>query len=201
MTIALVDYGAGNLPSVERAFARLGAQTQRVTAPAELESARAIVLPGVGHFATLMRALAEHGLALRLRRAMQNGVPFLGICLGLQALFEGSDEAPDLPGLGVLPGRVCALPRTVKLPHMGWNQIRCVRVGCLLSGVSAADWFYFAHSFAAASEGEHTVAVCEHGAKFCAVAERGNVMGVQFHPEKSGAAGARVLRNFLEVIR
>jgi imidazole glycerol phosphate synthase glutamine amidotransferase subunit len=199
--IALVDYGAGNLPSVERAFARLGASTTRVTSPAGLSDADAIVLPGVGHFAALMSALSENGLDIQLRQAIRSGVPFLGICLGLQALFDTSEEAPGLAGLGVLPGRVCALPGTAKLPHMGWNQLRRIRASRLLCGISEAAWFYFAHSYAAMGGGAHVAAVCEYGVTFASVVEQGNVMAVQFHPEKSGEAGARVLRNFVEAVR
>lgn len=201
MKIALVDYGAGNLPSVERAFARLGVRTRRVTSPATLDGADAIVLPGVGHFAALMDALSKNGLDIPLRQAICSGVPFLGICLGLQALFEGSEEAPELAGLAVLPGRVSALPRTGKLPHMGWNQLRRIRANRLLAGLSEAAWFYFAHSYAVMDGGAHVAAVCEHGLAFASVVEQENLMAVQFHPEKSGEAGARVLQNFLEAVR
>ncbi|MCL6480750.1 MAG: imidazole glycerol phosphate synthase subunit HisH [Firmicutes bacterium] len=199
--LALVDYGAGNLASVERALARLGADTRRVTVPEQLEGARAIVLPGVGHFAAMMRVLAARGLQEPIRLAVANGVPLLGICLGLQTLYAGSEEAPECTGLGLFSGTVRELPRTVKLPHMGWNQIRPVRPSRLLRGIAEAAWFYFAHAYAALDEGPHVCAVCEHGARFAAVVEQDHVMAVQFHPEKSGAAGLQVLRNFLEAIR
>lgn len=201
MTLALVDYGAGNLASVERALARLGAVTRRVAGPEQLEGAQGIVLPGVGHFATLMRALAATGLQEAIQRAVANGVPLLGICLGLQTLYTGSEEARQWPGLGVFPGTVRALPRTVKLPHMGWNQIQKVRPSRLLRGIDETTWFYFAHSYAALDDAPHVCAVCEHGARFAAVIEQAHVMAVQFHPEKSGAAGLQVLQNFLEAIR
>jgi len=197
--IALVDYGAGNLPSVERAMARLGAETQRASRAEEIEAAKAIVLPGVGHFAAMMRALEERGVLPALRGALSRGVPFLGICVGLQALYESSEEAPDAPGLGIFAGTVRQLPATSKLPHMGWNTVRESRAGSvLLRGVAEGTYFYFAHSFAAPGDGSQTMAKCDHAANFAAVVEQGNILAVQFHPEKSGEAGARVLQNFLE---
>lgn len=201
MKIALMDYGAGNLPSVERAFARLGAQAERVSSPEPLARATAIVLPGVGHFSTLIRAIDERGLREPLVSAVRRGVPFLGICLGLQALFESSDEAPDLAGLGLLKGTVRALPPCTKLPHMGWNQVRPTRPSRLLRGVPAGSWFYFAHSYAAASNCASAAAICTHGAEFAAAIEAENIWAVQFHPEKSAATGAQILANFLEAAR
>lgn len=197
LEVTLVDYGAGNLPSVERALRKLGAEPQLAAEPTGLAGGSAIVLPGVGHFGALMRTLNERRLLAPLREAISNGVPFLGICLGLQALFAGSDEDPRQGGLGVLPGRVQPLPATVKLPHMGWNQVRRVRPSALLRGVSGDAYFYFAHSYAALDAGDATVALCDHGVPFVAALERENVFAVQFHPEKSGAAGAQVLRNFV----
>ena len=197
LEVRLVDYGAGNLPSVERALRKLGAEPQRVAEPAGLAGGSAIILPGVGHFGALMRTLNERRLLAPLREAISNGVPFLGICLGLQALFAGSDEDPRQGGLGVLPGRVQPLPLVVKLPHMGWNQVRHVRPSALLRGVPGDAYFYFAHSYAALDAGDAAVALCDHGVPFVAALERENVFAVQFHPEKSGAAGAQVLRNFL----
>lgn len=200
MKVTLVDYGAGNLPSVERGFHRLGVATARAAAPDELAAARALVLPGVGHFAALARALEEQQLLTALREALENGTPFLGICLGLQALYEGSAEAPAEHGLGLLRGTVAALPANVKLPHMGWNQLRRLRPARLLEGVPEAAFFYFAHSYAALEPDEATTATCEYGAEFVAVLEHANLFAVQFHPEKSGEAGARVLRNFVESV-
>ncbi|HEV2386469.1 MAG TPA: imidazole glycerol phosphate synthase subunit HisH [Candidatus Acidoferrales bacterium] len=201
MKIALVDYGAGNLPSVERALRRLGAETERVVAGDALLGARAIVLPGVGHFGALARALSQNGLAQALGGAVGEGAAFLGICLGLQALYDRSDEAPDQPGLGWFPGVVRPLPAGLKLPHMGWNQLRLLRPSALLAGIPPDAYFYFAHSYAALDSGPHAVAVCDYGASFVAVLERGRVGAVQFHPEKSGEPGAAVLRNFLELAR
>jgi glutamine amidotransferase len=203
MKIALVEYGAGNLPSVERALARLGADTFRAPAPEALADADAIILPGVGHFGALMRQLGERGMIGPLRERISHGVPFLGICLGLQALFSASDEAPDDRGLGIFPGHVAAMPATAKLPHMGWNQLERREPARLLEGVPDDAYFYFAHSFAAMSSatgpGHAEAALCNHGGRFVAVVENGSICGVQFHPEKSGQAGARLLENFLRL--
>jgi glutamine amidotransferase len=203
MKIALVEYGAGNLPSVERALARLGAETYRAPAPEMLRDADVIILPGVGHFGALMRQLGERGMIEPLRERVSRGVPFLGICLGLQALFTASDEAPDDRGIGIFPGRVAALPPTAKLPHMGWNQLERREPARLLEGVPDDAYFYFANSFAAlpgaTGLGNAEAALCNHGGRFVAVVENGNICGVQFHPEKSGQAGARLLENFLRL--
>jgi len=205
MKIALVEYGAGNLPSVERALARLGADTFRAPAPELLGDADAIILPGVGHFGALMRQLGERGMIDPLCEKISRGVPFLGICLGLQALFSASDEAPDDRGLGVYNGRVSALPPTAKLPHMGWNQLERRANSRLLEGIPDDAYFYFANSFAAmpgaTGAGHAEAALCDHGGRFVAVVENGSICGVQFHPEKSGQAGARLLENFLRLAR
>jgi imidazole glycerol phosphate synthase glutamine amidotransferase subunit len=197
--IALIDYGAGNVPSVERALQKLGASTKRVTQPGELDQARAIILPGVGHYAAIIRALDEQDLRVTLIDAIRRGVPFLGICLGLQALYSNSEEAPALSGLDLFRGSVRSLPSTVKLPHMGWNCLRIQRPSKLLEGLSESDYFYFAHTFAANGAASEVVANCEHGTSFTAVIEHHNIFATQFHPEKSGAAGARLLQNFVSL--
>jgi imidazole glycerol phosphate synthase glutamine amidotransferase subunit len=197
MNIALVEYGAGNLPSVERALARLGLESRRASTPEAIASCEALILPGVGHFAALMHSLNERSLVAPLREAIAKGVPLLGICLGLQAMFASSDEAPGDAGLAVFPQNVSALPATDRLPHMGWNQLRRVRPSVLLEGVPADAYFYFAHSYAALDAGEAAVALCQHGASFVALLEKGGVFAAQFHPEKSGPVGAKVLANFL----
>ena len=197
MKISLVEYDAGNLPSVERALFRQGIQTERVATPEAIRAAETLILPGVGHFGQLMRTLDARGLTAPLRDAIERGTPLLGICLGLQALFTESDEAPGDAGLGIFSGRVVALPPTDKLPHMGWNQLRRVRSSALLEGVPADAYFYFAHSYAALNAGEAAVALCDRAAPFVAALERGNLFAVQFHPEKSGDTGARVLANFV----
>lgn len=201
MKLTLVDYGVGNVASVERALQRLGAESQRAATPECIENAEALLLPGVGHFAALIRALDERGLRAPLLKALGRGVPFLGVCLGLQALYDSSEEAPELHGLKLLPGQVRALPSHVKLPHMGWNQLRAARSSRLLEGIAPKAYFYFAHSYAAiaAKEDADAVATCTHGTEFVAVLERKNVFAVQFHPEKSGAAGAHLLQNFLRL--
>ena len=197
--IALIDYGAGNVPSVERALQKLGASTKRVTQPGELDQARAIILPGVGHYAAIIRALDENDLRAALLNAIGRGIPFLGICLGLQALYSNSEEAPDLCGLDLFRGSVRSLPSTVKLPHMGWNCLHIQRQSKLLEGLSESDYFYFAHTFAANGAASEVVATCEHGARFTAVLDHKNIFATQFHPEKSGAAGARLLQNFVNL--
>jgi glutamine amidotransferase len=201
VSVVLVDYGAGNLPSVEGALRRLGVPSRRCSTPEPLADADAVILPGVGHFSPFAAALDRRGLRQPLLDAIAREVPFLGICLGLQALWEGSEEAPMARGLGVLPGRIAALPAGVKLPHMGWNRLRRLsgRTSRLLEGVAPDAYVYFAHSFAGSADG--AVAVCDYGTTFTAVFERGALFGVQFHPEKSGAVGSVVLRNFLETAR
>ena len=197
MKVTLIDYGAGNVPSVERALRRLGAQVETTSAAEQIAAARCLVLPGVGHCAALIAALDAHSLRQPIRKAIESGAAFLGICLGLQALYESSEEAAELQSLGILPGRVTRLPETVKLPHMGWNTLKATRPSRLLDSIPADSYFYFAHSFAAPASGNESAATCIHGREFIALLEKENIYGVQFHPEKSGAAGAQVLRNFL----
>ena len=199
MIVALIDYRAGNLTSVRKALSSLGAEILTPESPADLARADATIVPGVGHFeATAALDAAWHAaIADRLRE----GAPLLGICLGQQWLFEGSSEAPEVPGLGVLPGRCLKLaPGTgLKVPHVGWNALRRTgRASRLLSGVPDEAQAYFTHSYVA-PDTDATVATTEHGVPFASVVERGIVFGVQFHPEKSGETGLRMLRNFLEV--
>jgi imidazole glycerol phosphate synthase glutamine amidotransferase subunit len=203
MKISLLDYGAGNLPSVERALKRLGARTERISTSAGVAKASALVLPGVGHYGTLIRTLDRDALRASLIAAIERGVPFLGICLGLQALFQNSEEAPDLLGLEILPGSVRVLSGAVKLPHMGWDQLQAKVGSRLLEGIDAGAYFYFAHSYAVPYRGEElaveTRATCSYGGEFVAVTEKETIFAVQFHPEKSGDAGQRVLENFLRI--
>jgi len=199
MKVTIVDYGAGNVPSVERALQRLGADSERTNSPDRISKAEALLLPGVGHYAALVRALDEQNLRAPLTEAIQRGVPFLGICLGLQVLYESSEEASQLRGLNLLPGKVRALPSTVKLPHMGWNQVATQRESRLLEGISGDSFFYFAHSYALLDSNGSSAAICTHGTDFAAVVEKQNMFAVQFHPEKSGEPGAHLLRNFLRL--
>ena len=199
MIVTLIDYGAGNVTSVARALRRLGAEVRVTNQAAEISTAACLILPGVGHCAALLGSLDEHALRQPLLDALSRDTPFLGICLGLQALYRSSEEAPEIPGLGVLSGDVSLLPQDVKLPHMGWNQLRAVRASRLLGGISPEAYFYFAHSYAAPANGVETAATCAHGREFAAVLEFNRIFGVQFHPEKSGAPGAKLLENFLRL--
>jgi len=203
MKISLLDYGAGNLPSVERALQRLGIQTERVSTSDGVAKASALILPGVGHYGALIRALDRDGLRQSLIAAIQRSVPFLGICLGLQALFQNSEEAPHLQGLEILPGSVRVLSGAVKLPHMGWDQLQAKAGSRLLKGIDPGAYFYFAHSYAVPYRGKEpalqTRATCLYGGEFVAVTEKETIFAVQFHPEKSGDVGQRVLENFLRI--
>ena len=200
MIVALIDYKAGNLTSVRKALTTLDAEILTPDAPADLERADAIIVPGVGHFDATAALDAPWHTAIRAR--LDAGTPLLGICLGQQWLFEGSEEAPDVAGLGVLPGRCVRLDTgeaTLKVPHVGWNALNQTgRASRLLAGVPDAAQAYFTHSYVA-PESEATVATTQHGVTFASVVERGLVFGAQFHPEKSGEVGLRMLRNFLAV--
>ena len=197
MKVTVIDYGAGNVTSVERALRKLGVEVATTNRGEDIRSATCLILPGVGHCAALIGALDALQLREPLLKKIAEGSPFLGICLGLQALYEGSDEAPNLRGLGLLKGRVSKLPAHVKLPHMGWNQLHLIKPSVLLAEIAPEAYFYFAHSYAAPAAGTERTALSLHGREFMAVIERGDTFGVQFHPEKSGAPGAKLLENFL----
>jgi len=197
--IALIDYRAGNLTSVRKAFLAAGGELEIPFSPAALARADGIVVPGVGHYSATAALDAEWRDAILQR--VRAGVPFLGICLGMQWLFEGSAECPRLAGLGLQPGwcrRLSALPPH-KVPHVGWNRIDLRADSLLLAGVTTGAYMYFTHSFAAPVTVD-TVATTEHGGTFAAAVERGHLWGVQFHPEKSAAAGIRIVRNFLRLV-
>jgi glutamine amidotransferase len=194
--IALLDYGAGNLTSVRKALTAVGARHFTPPAPSDIAGAAGIVIPGVGHFGATQAIHDEWRSAIL--REVERGVPLLGICLGMQYLFETSDEAPDAAGLGLLPGRCTLLPSTVKVPHVGWNSLKLTRPSVLLGTASDGEQVYFTHSYAA-PVGKACVATTAHGATFAAVVERDRVFGVQFHPEKSSEPGLRVLRAFVRI--
>ena len=197
MTVAIVDYGVGNLGSVGRALGRLGRTFRLTSAPETIRESRFLVLPGVGHFGESMRNLRERGLEAPIREALDRGASLLGICVGFQMLFEGSEEAPEIPGLALLGGKVKAFGSELVVPHVGWNQLEGLRKLPLLEGISAGDYFYFLHSYYASADERDTWASTEYGGRFCAVAGRGRVAGIQFHPEKSQTLGLKVLSNFL----
>lgn len=194
--LAIVDSGGANIASVRFALERLGVAGELTVDPAVIRSAERVILPGVGSAPEGMKRLRARNLVDCVRGLKQ---PVLGICLGMQLLFEASEEG-NTPSLGLIPGRVALLPESpgVTVPHMGWNTLDVRRASPLLKGVDATTRFYFVHSFAGPVN-EFTLAGCTHGAIFAAVVRRGNFWGVQFHPERSGAAGARLLRNFLEM--
>ncbi len=195
--IAIVDYGAGNLVSVKKAFDWLGAECAITSDPAVVAKAPKIVLPGVGHFASTA-ALERSGVREEIAKAVERGVPFLGICVGMQWMFEGSQEAPQTRGLGVLSGECERFPASVKSPHVGWNSVEINSSSRLFRGVPPSSFVYFTHSFRA-PVADATVACCEYGGRFSAAVERDHLFGVQFHPEKSGETGLKLLSNFCEL--
>jgi glutamine amidotransferase len=194
---AIIDYQAGNLNSVCKSFRALGADVRIVTRPEDLRDAARIVLPGVGHFSAT-KCLLTSGMGDALHERVGSGVPFLGICVGLQWLFAGSTEDLDTPGLGVFSGQCDRFPATVKSPHVGWNSLEAVGESRLLRGLPDSSFVYFTHSYRAPRI-VATTATTTYGETFSSVVEDGNWMAVQFHPEKSGAVGQAILKNFLEV--
>lgn len=196
--ITILDYGAGNLRSVQNTLAELGAEYELVHDAAGVSRASKLILPGVGHFGQIMRALDQMQVRDVLVDRIRAGIPFLGICLGLQALFEKSEEAPDERGLGVFEGTIQRFPATARVPHMGWNQIEARPGARLLANLPAHPYLYFAHSYYAPVT-ETTAATCHYTLPYTAALESNNIFGVQFHPEKSGPLGLRIVRNFVEL--
>jgi imidazole glycerol-phosphate synthase subunit HisH len=200
--VVVVDSGVGNIPNAMRGLARAGAAPALTADPDEVRRARAIVLPGVGAFPAAMARLRALGLDDALRAAARAGAAVLGVCLGHQLLFDASEEFGETGGLGLIPGRVGALPAGERVPHIGWSRIQSRGADPLLAGLDGGAWMYFVHSFVAQPDERDLIATVPFaGGEVCAAARRGRVCGVQFHPEKSGAAGARLLANFLELAR
>jgi imidazole glycerol-phosphate synthase subunit HisH len=195
--IAVLDYGIGNLRSAEKALEHVGADAVLTDDPAVIGAAAGVVLPGVGSFGRCMEALRAHGLDRVARDVIDAGTPFLGICVGMQMLYGGSDESPGVEGLGVLPGRIRLIPGDVKRPQMQWNRLDAVPGAAMLVGIDEPIWVYFVHSFAAETD-EGVVATCDYGGPVVAAVERGNVWATQFHPEKSGPTGLAILTNFVD---
>lgn len=196
--VVVADSGVGNIPNALRGLLRAGARVRLSRVADEVAAAPIVVLPGVGAFPAAMAELERQGLDEAVRAAAAAGAAVLGICLGHQLLFEASEEFGPVAGLGLLPGRVTALPAGVRTPHMGWSRLLPQRNDPLLDGLDGGAWMYFVHSFVAHPEAGDVVATCEVGGReVCAVARRGKVCGAQFHPEKSGQVGARFLANFL----
>lgn len=204
MTIAILDYGAGNLRSVELAFARLGVPTVVTSDAAVAMQADGLILPGVGAFADAMTALKNSGLIPALEHAKDTNKPLLGICLGMQALFEGSEEGEGVDGLGFVKGYVRRLPDTdgLKIPHMGWNDIRGEKKSPLLEHLPDEPYVYFVHSYACfADDPADVLTTTDYGVRFCSAVQCGNIFGTQFHPEKSGRVGEQMLKNFADFVQ
>lgn len=202
--IAVIDYGAGNLKSVKNALDHLGAANMRASTAKEILLADAVILPGVGEFGTAMAELERRGIKEAVIEAAGSGRPLLGICLGMQLLFEAGEESRGAKGLGILPGRVPRFPAEMglKIPHMGWNSVMPLKENRLLDGLPEGSYMYFVHSFyVKAAERADVSAISEYGLIFDAAVERGNIFGCQFHPEKSGAAGLAILKNFIEIAK
>ncbi|MDQ4090238.1 MAG: imidazole glycerol phosphate synthase subunit HisH [Actinomycetota bacterium] len=193
--IAVLDYGIGNLRSAQKALEKVGAEAVLTADPAVVEAAAGVVLPGVGHVGRCLEALRATGLEELAKAAIDAGTPFMGICVGMQMLYDGSEEAPDVKGMGVLPGHVRLLPDTVKRPQMQWNVLDH-RPTPMLAGMEDPIWMYFVHSYAAEPSAD-VVATCDYGGPVVAAVAQDNLWATQFHPEKSGAAGLQLLANFV----
>lgn len=197
--VAVLDYGIGNLRSAQKALEHVGADARLTADRVLVADAAGVVLPGVGAFGRCMEALTRTGLDVVAQEVASSATPFLGICVGMQLLHDGSDEAPGVAGLGILPGMVRRLPDGVKRPQMQWNTLQRRGESRLLAGLADPAWVYFVHSYAAELS-DHTVATCEYGSTLAAASELGNVQATQFHPEKSGSSGLALLRTFVEAL-
>ncbi len=197
--IAIIDYGAGNIFSVMNALEYLNIPSVLTADPAQIQTADAIILPGVGAFPDAMRMLGATGLTALLKEEAEKK-PFLGICLGMQMLFDKGWEFEETAGLGLIPGEIVKIPDMgLKIPHMGWNQLEIQNPCPMLDGVENGDSVYFVHSYMAQTAPEYVSASCEYGTEIPALVRRGNICGAQFHPEKSGAVGLRMLKNFYDL--
>jgi len=196
--LVVVDYGIGNLRSAQKAFEAIGVSAVLTNDAATISKATAVVLPGVGAYGRCVEALAAEGLTQTLQECLAAQTPFLGICVGFQLLYQASEESPGAQGLGVFPGTVRRLATSVKVPQMQWNRlhVETTRHTNLLTGLDDEPWVYFVHSFAP-PVGEETVATCDYGGKVAALASKGTTVGAQFHPEKSGPVGLKILENFV----
>lgn len=197
--IAVLDYGIGNLRSAQKALQHVGADARLTADPGLIGDAAAVVLPGVGAFGPCMDALGRTGLDEVAHDVVAAGTPFLGICVGMQLLYEDSEEAPGRPGLGILRGTVRLLPDGVKRPQMQWNVLEVTQPTAMLAGLPDEPWVYFVHSYAP-DDHAHAVAVCDYGGKVVAAVEHDNVAAMQFHPEKSGQVGLQILDNFVRAV-
>ncbi|HEX54708.1 MAG TPA: imidazole glycerol phosphate synthase subunit HisH [Candidatus Altiarchaeales archaeon] len=196
--IAVIDYGAGNLRSIVNACKYLGKRVELISNPEELGSAEKIILPGVGNFGNAMNQMNKFGR--ELKNKISDGVPFLGICLGIQVIFDESDEDPSANGLGILRGKCTRFPNCVKVPHIGWNSIEIIRECPILNGIESGSYVYFVHSYYVIPEDKKVVvAITRYGVEFPSIIHRDNIFAVQFHPEKSGEVGLRILKNFLDL--
>jgi len=197
--IAIIDYGAGNLRSVAHAIARLGYKAKVSTVPEEIINAKVVILPGVGAAGAMMASLEKLGLVAAIKQVIAEDRPFFGVCLGLQVLLSATEEGGFQKCLGIIPGTARKLPPTLKVPHMGWNQVQQRMKHPIFEGIPDDANFYFVHSYYAVPEDDSVIAAeTEYGIRFCSMILRGNLVATQFHPEKSGEMGLRMYRNFLK---
>ena len=202
MMVAIIDYDAGNIKSVEKAIVLLGREAILTRERDDILAADHVILPGVGAFGDAMDKLHRYGLVSVIREAVEEQIPFLGICLGLQLMFESSEEAPGAAGLGLLPGRIVRIPdgENLKIPHIGWNSLRFPNPGRLFQGIAEGSYVYFVHSYyLQAGDPQMVKAATEYGTLIHASVERDNVFACQFHPEKSSETGLKILQNFLDI--
>ena len=199
--IAIIDYDAGNIKSVEKALQYLGEEAVITRDAGEILMADKVILPGVGAFGDAMKKLNRYGLVPVIHEVVEQGIPFLGICLGLQLMFESSEEAPGVEGLGLLKGKIVRIPEGdgLKVPHMGWNSLSFPKEGRLFAGIPENSYVYFVHSYYLQAEEDIVTATAEYGVTIHASVEKGNVFACQFHPEKSSHTGLTILKNFVEL--